>query len=169
MMLARKDVQVIVWYLENLSGFCLNWELGLYLCQVLRGLCFQALHWCYCGLIFTRGHLFINFSINSMKSQTKFSGEIVKKGLQDKWGFHSSFTAPHLPGCCAWQVPLLWMHGPAWQRWEEEIRSITWRKKTQGFILLFNNMLLNKTNAKPGKKKASTVKFLLFSPNCKQV
>lgn len=38
--------------------------------------------------------------INSIEPQTKFSGEIVKWGLQDKCGFHSSFMAPCSPGCC---------------------------------------------------------------------
>lgn len=55
-----------------------------------------------------------------------------KIGLQD---FRCSFTAPRSPGCCAWQVPLLRMRGPAWKkRWEEEIRSITCRKQTPSFI-----------------------------------
>lgn len=36
--------------------------------------------------------------INEFHRTTKFSGEIVKWGLQDKCGFHSSFMAP---GCCA--------------------------------------------------------------------
>lgn len=72
-------------------------------------------------------------------------------------GFHCSFTAPRFPGCCEWKVPLLWMRGPAWKkRWEEEIRSITWRKQTSSvclFVCLFST-LLNKRNAKPDKKKS---------------
>lgn len=106
------------------------------------------------------------------KSHLEFHGTINKVQRSNcKIGFARQIGFPLFP------------HGPSfpcllcmtstfvkdeWSSMAEMGRGDKRRKKTPSFILFFSDMLLKKANAKPEKKKASTVRYLLFSLNCKQ-